>query len=49
MVAEKAARERIALRDPDDWPVVATALLLDLPILDRGSGLLWQRCPDMDK
>ena len=27
-----AARGRIALRDPDDWPVVATALLLDLPI-----------------
>ena len=29
---QNAARERIALRDPDDWPVVATALLLDLPI-----------------
>jgi hypothetical protein len=27
---QNAARERIALRDPDDWPVVATALLLDL-------------------
>ena len=27
-----AARGRIALRDPDDCPVVATALLLDLPI-----------------
>jgi predicted nucleic acid-binding protein len=27
-----AARGRIGLRDPDDWPVVATALLLDLPI-----------------
>jgi predicted nucleic acid-binding protein len=29
---EAAARERIGLRDPDDWPVVAVALLLDLPI-----------------
>jgi predicted nucleic acid-binding protein len=29
---QSAARERIAPRDPDDWPVVATALLLDLPI-----------------
>jgi len=29
---QSAARGRIALRDPDDWPVVATALLLDLPI-----------------
>jgi len=29
---QNAARGRIDLRDPDDWPVVATALLLDLPI-----------------
>jgi predicted nucleic acid-binding protein len=29
---QNTARERIALRDPDDWPVVATSLLLDLPI-----------------
>jgi predicted nucleic acid-binding protein len=29
---QSAERGRIALRDPDDWPVVATALLLDLPI-----------------
>jgi predicted nucleic acid-binding protein len=29
---QSAARERIDPRDPDDWPVVATALLLDLPI-----------------
>lgn len=29
---QSAARERISLRDPDDWPVVATALLFDLPI-----------------
>ena len=26
------ARERIARRDPDDWPVVAAALMLQLPI-----------------
>lgn len=29
---QQTARGRIALRDPDDWPIVATALLLDLPI-----------------
>lgn len=28
---EKAARERIDRRDPDDWPVIAVALLLRLP------------------
>ena len=29
---ERSARGRVELRDPDDWPVVAVALLLDLPI-----------------
>src|SRR5450432_1651335 len=29
---EPIARERIERRDPDDWPVVAVALLLRLPI-----------------
>ena len=29
---EPAARARIELRDPDDWPVVAVAMLLKLPI-----------------
>lgn len=29
---EKKARERVGLRDPDDWPVVAVALLLEIPI-----------------
>ncbi len=29
---EQTARSRIELRDPDDWPIVAVALLLDLPI-----------------
>ncbi len=29
---ELVARERVEIRDPDDWPVVAVALLLDLPI-----------------
>ena len=29
---ESPARERIAPRDPDDWPIVAVALLLGLPI-----------------
>jgi predicted nucleic acid-binding protein len=29
---EQDARQRIQSRDPDDWPIVATALALDLPI-----------------
>jgi|SRR5450432_1785406 predicted nucleic acid-binding protein len=29
---ETIARERVTPRDPDDWPVVAVALLLDFPI-----------------
>ncbi len=29
---EKLARERVQGRDPDDWPIMAVALLLDLPI-----------------
>jgi predicted nucleic acid-binding protein len=29
---EQLARERIQRRDPDDWPVVAVALMLDLPV-----------------
>jgi len=29
---EKLARERVQNRDPDDWPIMAVALLLDLPI-----------------
>ena len=29
---ESSARERIELPDPDDWPVIAVALMLDLPI-----------------
>jgi len=29
---EAKARLRIATRDPDDWPIVATSLLLDCPV-----------------
>lgn len=29
---ESAARERIGKRDPADWPVIAVALLLNLPV-----------------
>jgi predicted nucleic acid-binding protein len=41
---EEMARNRIAMRDPGDWPIVATSLLLDCPIWteDRdffGSGI----------
>ena len=41
---ETVARERVTPRDPDDWPVVAVALLLDFPIWTKdqdffGSGV----------
>jgi predicted nucleic acid-binding protein len=29
---EKDARARVQARDPDDWPVIATALEFDIPI-----------------
>jgi len=29
---EVEARERVQLRDPNDWPVVAVALLIDCPV-----------------
>jgi len=29
---EQPARERIQRRDPDDWPVVAAALMLNVPV-----------------
>ena len=29
---EETARERIASRDPADWPILATALMLEAPI-----------------
>lgn len=29
---EAQARARIEVRDPDDWPIIAVALLLELPI-----------------
>ena len=29
---EEPARSRIAMRDVDDWPIVATALMFDAPI-----------------
>jgi predicted nucleic acid-binding protein len=29
---EPAVRQRIAARDLDDWPILATALLLDCPL-----------------
>ena len=29
---ENLARDRVLTRDPDDWPIVTVALLLDFPI-----------------
>jgi predicted nucleic acid-binding protein len=45
---EDLARQRIARRDEDDWPIVAAALALDCPILDRRHGLFRLRCGDLD-
>lgn len=44
---EEVARERVRVRDPEDWPVVAVALLLGFPIWTEdqdffGSGIaIW--------
>jgi predicted nucleic acid-binding protein len=32
------AEERIAARDPDDWPTIALALTLGLPIWSQDKG-----------
>ena len=45
---ERLARERIELRDPDDWPVVAVALLLDLPIWTEDRDLFGSGVADVD-
>jgi predicted nucleic acid-binding protein len=42
---EQLARERIEIRDPDDWPVVAVALLLDLPIWTEDQDLFGSGVP----
>jgi predicted nucleic acid-binding protein len=34
------AEQRIAARDPDDWPTVALALKLDLPVWSQGGSNL---------
>ena len=33
------AEQRIAARDPDDWPTVALALALDLPVWSQDKDL----------
>src|SRR5450755_2073122 len=45
---EPIARERIERRDPDDWPVVAVALLPSPSDLDRGSGFFREWHGDLD-
>jgi predicted nucleic acid-binding protein len=42
---ERLARERIEARDPDDWPVVAVALMLDLPIWTQDQDLFGSGVP----
>ena len=36
---EQEARRRMAARDPDDWPAVALALALDVPIWSQDKDL----------
>lgn len=36
---EEEAKRRIAARDPDDWPTVALALKLDLPVWSQDKDL----------
>jgi predicted nucleic acid-binding protein len=38
-VVEKVAKQRLARRDPDDWPVLATAIVFDCPIWTEDSDL----------
>ncbi len=45
---ERLARERIEIRDPDDWPIVAAAMLLESADMDRRPGLLRNRPADLD-
>ena len=42
---ERLACERIETRDPDDWPVVALALMLDLPIWTEDQDLFGSGVP----
>ena len=42
---ERLARERVETRDPDDWPVVAVALILDLPIWAEDQDLFGSGVP----
>jgi predicted nucleic acid-binding protein len=41
---ENLARERVLTRDPDDWPIVAVALLLDFPIWTEDQDFFWRWC-----
>lgn len=46
------ALQRIAMRDADDWPVLACSGLRDdagLPGMDRGCRLFWHRRGNVDK
>lgn len=45
---ESTARGRVEIRDVDDWPVVAVALLLEIPIWTEDSGFLRKRNCHMD-
>ena len=45
---EELARERIERRDPDDWPVVAVALMLDIPVWTEDQDFFRERHSNLD-
>ncbi|MHB8577857.1 MAG: PIN domain-containing protein [Dehalococcoidia bacterium] len=42
---EPEARKRMAMRDPDDWPTVALALALDLPVWSQDKDFVVAHVP----
>ena len=45
---ENLARERIQRRDPDDWPVVAVALMLGIPVWTEDQDFFGSGIPNLD-
>lgn len=48
-IYEVEAKQRIAVRDIDDWPIVAVSLMLVLSHLDRRCRFFWRRGSYLDK
>lgn len=45
---QQQALRRIEMRDADDWPVLAFAMVLSCPVLDRGCRFLRYWCRNLD-